>query len=102
MDKKIYTVTLADGTVIDNLTLNGNNFISKSAINPLVFEGNCSPVAISDGEHEETHEHMELVQSMVYGNDTWFILRDISQKELAQAKLESDIEYLAMMCNVEL
>ena len=28
MDDKIYKITLADGTVIDNLKLNGNNFIS--------------------------------------------------------------------------
>ena len=32
MEDKTYSITLADGTVIDDLKLNGNNFISKSPI----------------------------------------------------------------------
>ena len=46
MDEKIYTVTLADGTTIDNLTLNGNNYISKTKIDKSIFEGNCHSVMI--------------------------------------------------------
>lgn len=33
---------------------------------------------------------------------SWFVLRDITHKELEQAKIKSDIEYLAMMCEVDL
>jgi len=33
---------------------------------------------------------------------SWIVLRDISQKELKEAKRDADIEYLAMMCDVEL
>lgn len=103
MDDKIYKVTLADGTVIDGLKMNGNNFISLSLVDAAVFDGNCSPVIISDGETEEIHENMELVQ--IITNDAgeyWFVLRDISEKELAQIKMQSDIEYVAMMAGVEL
>ena len=32
MEDKIYKITLADGTVLENLTLNGNNFISGENI----------------------------------------------------------------------
>lgn len=103
MDEKIYKLTLADGTVIDNLTMNGNNFVSKEKIDSSVFEANCCPVIINDGTTDEIHENMELVQitKSVYGG-YWFVLRDISEKELEQAKMKSDIEYLAMMCDVEL
>lgn len=41
MDDKIYKITLADGTVIDNLKLNGNNFISPVEIDETIFDGNC-------------------------------------------------------------
>ena len=102
MDKKIYKVILADGTVIDNLTLNGNNFISKEPIDSVVFTANCSPVVINDGSIDEVHEHMELVQIMENGNEFWFVLRDITEKELEQAQIKSDIEYIAMMCDVDL
>ena len=46
----MYTITLADGTKIDNLELNGNNFISDTIINDEVFCNNLDTVIISDGE----------------------------------------------------
>lgn len=102
MEQKIYRITLTDGTVLDNLTMNGNNFISEEAIDASFFDGTCSPVIIHDGINEEIHSHMELVQVMSVNGKSWFVLRDIPQKELEQTKLKSDIEYLAMMCDVEL
>ena len=103
MDNKIYKITLSDGTVIDNLKMNGNNFISTLPVTEDMFLYNCSPVIINDGESDTTYTNMELVQitepeAGVY----WFILREISQKELDQMKLQSDIEYVAMMSGVEL
>lgn len=102
MDEKIYKITLADGTELSNLTMNGNNFISEATIDPGIFQSNCSPIVINDGEHDETHEHMELVQVTEADGQSWFVLRDITPKELEQAKIKSDIEYLAMMCDVDL
>lgn len=102
MDEKIYKITLANGTVLDNLTMNGNNFISEETVDVHVFDGNCSPIIIDDRTSEEIHEHMDLVQVTVVEGKSWFVLRDIPQKELEQTKLKSDIEYLAMMCDVEL
>lgn len=102
MDEKIYKIILADGTIIDNLTMNGNNFISNQTIEASIFEANCCPVTINDGTSDEVHENMELVQVTSVEGKSWFVLRDISKKELEQAKMKSDIEYLAMMCDVEL
>ena len=102
MDEKTYRITLADGTILDNLTMNGNNFISEEAIDASIFDGRCSPVIINDGTNEEVHEHMDLVQVTTVDKKSWFVLRDIPQKELEQTKLKSDLEYLAMMCDVEL
>ena len=103
MDEKIYKITLADGTVIDNLRLNGNNFISHVPVTEDMFSYNCSVVTINDGEKDDVRENMELVQitepeAGVY----WFVLRDISEKELSTIKMQSDIEYIAMMAGVEL
>lgn len=102
MDEKNYKITLADGTELSNLTMNGNNFISEATIDPGIFQSNCFPVVISDGEHDETHENMELVQVTEVNGQSWFVLRDMTPKELEQAKIKSDIEYLAMMCDVDL
>lgn len=103
MDEKIYKITLADGTEIRNLRLNGNNYISNVAIDETVFIGNCSPVHISDGTSDEIHANMELVQVMEQvPGEYWIVLRDVSTEELARMKMQSDIEYVAMMSGVEL
>lgn len=102
MDEKIYTITLDDGTQIENLRLNGNNFISQEQIDPEIFEGNLSTVTINDGETDEVHENMGLVQVTQMGDEYWFVLRDVPDNEIANAKLRSDLDYLAMMADVEI
>lgn len=103
MDNKIYSITLADGTKIENLRRNGDNYISDAFVDAALFEYNCSPVVFSDGEVEIVHEHMELIQIAQQTNgECWIAMRDISEKELAQNKMQSDIEYIAMMAGVEL
>lgn len=102
MDEKLYTITLADGTEISNLRLNGNNFISDTPVDSEIFDENCSPVVISDGDNEETHANMELVQVTPVGTEYWFVLRDISEEELEKIRNRSDLEYIAMMTGVEL
>ena len=102
MDEKIYTITLEDGTRIEHLRLNGNNFISQEEIDPDVFEGNLGQVTINDGENDEVHENMGLVQVTHMGEEYWFVLRDVPENEIANAKLRSDLDYLAMMADVEI
>ena len=100
--KPKYKITLSDGTVLDDLYLNGDNFISTSEIAEDAFAGNCSPVIIESENVNEIHDHMDLIQITKMDGDWWFILKDISEEELAKAKMQSDIAYIAMMTNVEL
>lgn len=102
MDDKTYKITLADGAVIDNLKLNGNNFISKTRIAAEMFLDNCSPVIVSDGENNDVHENVELVRLSEMNGEYWFVLRDIPADELEKIKMQSDIEYVAMMAGIEL
>lgn len=100
MDEKIYSITLSNGTVIENLRLNGNNFISKKKINPEIFEGHLDIVTINDGETEEIHHNMGLVQITKMGEEYWFVLRDIPASEIENAKLRSDLDYVIMMTEI--
>lgn len=59
-------------------------------------------MTISDGEHEEVYENMELVQITKVGANYWFILRDLTAQELAEMKTQADIEYIAMMAGINL
>lgn len=102
MDEKVYTITLENGTKIENLRLNGNNFISQEQIDPEIFDGNLGKVVINYGENNEVHENMGLVQVTQMGEEYWFVLRDIPASEIANAKLRSDLDYLVMMTAVEI
>lgn len=102
MDEKIYKVTLADGTVIDNLRLNGNNYISEKELSADMFLGNLGTVTINDGDKDVMYENMTLVQLAKYDDEYWFILRTMTKKELQEIKNRSDIDYIAMMTDVEL
>ncbi len=102
MDEKIYKITLADGTVIDNLRLNGNNYISETELTDDVFHGKLDKVIVNDGEGDIVYENMELVQIVKYDEEYWFILRTMTKKELQDLKNRADIDYLAMMSDIEL
>ena len=102
MNNKIYKITLADGTVIENLKLNGNNFVSDREITSEMFGGNLSKVTINDGEKDTVYEHMAFVQLAHYDDGYYFILRQLSQRELSDLKTRADIEYIAMMTEVEI
>lgn len=102
MNEKIYKITLADGTVIENLRLNGNNYISGKALSADTFLGNLGTVTINDGEKDTVYENMSLVQLAKYDDEYWFILRTMTKKELQEIKNRSDIDYIAMMTDIEL
>lgn len=44
----MYKITLADGTVLKNLELNGNNYIAEGVIDDAVFKDNLATVTITD------------------------------------------------------
>lgn len=94
---KTYTITFADGTKLENLTLNSgsNTFHSETEIAPEMFDGNLSEVNISasDGDmaecaYPDTMHDAELVQIMQPADTPdgqWqFILREIPEDEAAK------------------
>lgn len=109
MGKKIrtWTVTLADGTKLEKLTLNNgaNTFHSLTEITEDTFDGKLSEVhiAASDGDmtgcaYPDTLHNAELVQIMQPADTpdgTWqFILREIPEDESAKAKAEKRLTSL--------
>ena len=110
MEKGTFAVTLADGTSITGLELNGNNFISKTEVTPEMFAGKLAHVTIEGPEGADgagllgEHEHMELVRCQkddALGG--WaFVIRDIPAENLEKLKLRGDIAYVAMMAGVDL
>lgn len=91
----MYTITLADGRKLENLELNGNNYIAEGVIEDSVFADNLSTVTISDGETTETFEDMVLLSNRVDGGRSWFVLGEKTEqqkKEEAQNRRIAEME----------
>ena len=102
MEDLIYTMVSSDGTTIENLRKNGDNYISASKLTSDMFEGKLSEVTVKTSEDEVVMENMDLVQITEMDGEYWFVLRQFSATELAMAKMSSNIDFLAMMQDVEL
>lgn len=104
--EKSWKITLSDGTTIENLRLNGNNFVSETEIKKEMFDGKLLKVTIEgikDGKKVvNEYKNMELVQIVHYEDGYYFVLRELSQEEINMAKIQGNIEYLAMMTDVDL
>ena len=98
---KTFTVTLADGTQIAGLELNGNNFISKKEVTKADFDGKLSHVIISGGDSELTGEHsnMELIRCQYDAGlgGYAFALRELSAAELREIEISARLDYIEMM-----
>ena len=106
----MYTITLSDGSRLENLTLNGNNFVSKTEVTADTFTNKLGRVVITgDAETDEfgligEHHNMELVQIAHYTQKThgvadgwYFVLREIPADEMANRQLRADVDYAIML-----
>ena len=110
MAKGTFTVTLADGTQLNGLEMNGNNFVSKTEVTAQTFAGKLGRVSITgDADADEAgligeHSNMELVQIAHYTQKThgmadgyYFALREIPADELEKRQLRADVDYAIML-----
>jgi hypothetical protein len=97
MEKSI-TLVLADGTIIDNLTLNGNNFISQTDVGEDKLSAvNLSHVTINGVEYRDM-----LLRN--YWKDTdglHIVISEITPQERYEARINSKIDYIAMMEDID-
>ena len=86
----MHKITLSDGAILDNLELNGNNYISETLIDDSVFD-NLDSVEIYDGKSTQIYTNMKLIQNTLVDGKSWFILAEKSQSELEKEKLEKEL-----------
>lgn len=84
-----YEMTLADGSKLIGLALNGNNYVSPTEVTEDVFTGKLETVTISDGETTEVLHNVELIQIAHYA-DGWYIsLREIPEEKQRQMDIDA-------------
>lgn len=92
-------IELSDGSVIQNLEINGNCLISENNIkNELLTDDMLSEIVI-DGV---TYKNVTLVGKWVQDNKIWLAFRQKSEDEIWKEQCKSNLDYIAMMSNVDL
>ena len=93
----MYKITLDDGSTVDNLELNGNNFIAQGEVSDDTFEGKLSEVKILDKSTntEETYTDMVLLSNIVRDRRSWIVLGEKTEAQKERERVEdnfTDIE----------
>ena len=83
----MYKILLSDGIEINNLELNGNNFIPETEIDPAIFENNLEKITIMDEQDNITEmNNVKVIFSTVSGRQS-FVLVEKTTEELEREKL---------------
>lgn len=94
----MYKITLADGTELNDLVLNGNNFIAAAAVDDAVFKGNMASVVITnleDGATEQLEDGV-LLSNIVRDGCSWIVLGQKSEEEKRLETIDSTFTDLQM------
>ena len=98
----MYKITLADGTTLENLVLNGNNFIAQTAVDDAVFNDNMATVTITNLE-DGTTEQIEdgaLLSNIVRDGCSWLVLGQKSAEQKAMEARDKEIAELRQAMTV--
>ena len=93
-----FTLTLSDGTILENIGLTGNNWISEEKIDDSVFNDEAlKHVTIENVDTGDVEElvNQTLVQNIEYNGEYWFIFREKGQVELLAERVEEQTAIIA-------
>lgn len=92
----MYKITLADGTALENLVLNGNNYVASTAVDDAIFKDNMATVTITnleDGTTEQIEDGV-LLSNIVRDGKSWLVLGQKSAEQKAMEARDKEIAEL--------
>jgi hypothetical protein len=66
------------------------------------FPANLSEVTVTASNEEKILHEVEVNEAASVDGRYWFALRELTEQELKDIKTQADIQYLAMMSDIEL
>jgi hypothetical protein len=86
--------------------MNGTNYVSEAKVDTTAWPPTFKLTAKDEeGNITEAIDHAKLIQQEQYAwdNNRWYLaFAPVSAQEIENAKLQSQIEYMAMMTDVDL
>lgn len=77
---------------IENLSVNGNNFVSKTKIDTSSFENKIFNLVLVNGKNETKYQNIKFIQQQKQADGSFFLsFREISAEEFKQITLEQEL-----------
>ena len=87
---------LDNGKVIDNLRMNGTNFVSETEVDETLFSDIIEEICvIEDGRTYHLH-NVEFIQQVKYEDGYYFVLREMTPDEILRKQLMDSITDVQM------
>lgn len=112
----MFSITLNDGSKLENLSVDGSYFVSSQKIDPETLRGKLSNITVTDTSPETDDEtpreyspigtgdfqHVKLAHFLTEKNTYQFTLKVLSPSEVRDLKTSAALAYLSMMSDIEL
>lgn len=90
----MYKIKLANGTIIKNVQINGNNYIPKK-LNRDIFANNLDEITVTDSDGNAETLYNQKVQFANIGDVETFVLTEKTKEELENEQLKQENEMLS-------
>lgn len=87
---------LDNGKVIDNLRMNGTNFVSETEIDETMFSDVIKEICVIEDEHTYYLHNVEFIQQVKYEDGYYFVLREMTPDEILRKQLMDSITDVQM------
>ena len=94
-------IILNNGNEINNLTLNGNNYISDNTLSNDIFTDGLSIVTVVDSDISTEYKNMKLIQNIVLDGKSWFILAEKTEEEMLKERLKFTENALMILMDLQ-
>ena len=93
-----WTLTLADGTTIKNIGMNGSMFTSPVPVDEEAFKNNLSPFKAENTKGDKIEYNFARLGYVYQQGDEWWIpIEQIMESEIRIDKLEADVSMLMLL-----
>ncbi len=76
------TITLKDGTILKDLKLNGNNYVSDVEIDTTIFtDDNLSKIVVEDENGKTEYTDLKFVQEVKYTDGYYFVFTEKTETD---------------------
>ena len=101
-DINVATLELSDGRILTSLIVNGDVFVSKTPVDPDIFEDNVNPITVTVNGEATTHDDWKFCGIIPMNDEWWICFAEMDAFEKLELDFQSKIDYISMMTDVDL